>query len=469
MLINRKAIHDVLVNVEIEARSSRFSEEFDNLLEKVDYVEFSTGLLSKYDTDYISKESSKLIDEGLVDYNTEDLIEPNEDMVEDFFDGIEKKKYHLLANSEVLNDTKTEYEVFGVSCEETGKYYLITKNSEFEQKSPNQVFNSCGLIVSNAHFLKLLNLNVEIEGYDYFGTFINDSWIFYMSNSLRSCVTLTNFDMITRLFSRNSGLLESSVMSKKSALIVGCGSVGSLIALELAKAGVGLFILVDSDTLEMHNVCRHQLGFRNLGRFKVDAVEDAIYNINPYAKVISYRGLIQDLPSEYVLELKEGIVIGTGDNRESSAFSNELAKALDLPFVSTGCWQRAHAGECFYWYPDSGLPVYREAFLNLITEERPKSHNNYFADDSDEISLNFEPGISTDIGFVTLIAVKIIYDLLNRNTENYTKRVLSYLTQYTLVCNTNEAVIGGENAECFPHPLFISNTISLGNKKRLDV
>lgn len=73
-------------------------------------------------------------------------------------------------------------------------------------------------------------------------------------------------------------------MNTKAALIVGCGSVGSLIALELARAGVCKFILVDSDTLEIHNICRHQLGFRDLGRYKVDAVADAIKNINPSAK-----------------------------------------------------------------------------------------------------------------------------------------------------------------------------------------
>lgn len=134
--------------------------------------------------------------------------------------------------------------------------------------------------------------------------------------------------------------------------------------------------------------------------------------------------------------------------------------------MSTGCWQRAHAGECFYWYPGAGLPLYREAFANLISDERPTAHQNYFADDNDEETLNFEPGVSTDIEFVTLVAVKIIYDLLNRDTDNYTKRVIGYLKNYTLVCNTNETVIGGRNAEIFPHPLYISNTITAGKMQK---
>lgn len=112
------------------------------------------------------------------------------------------------------------------------------------------------------------------------------------------------------------------------------------------------------------------------------------------------------------------------------------------------------------------MPLYREAFANLISDERPDSHQNYFADDNDEVTLNFEPGTSTDIGFVTIVGVKEILDLLNLNSDKYTKRVIGYLKNYTLVCNTNETVIGGKNAEIFPHPLYISNTITAGKMRK---
>lgn len=80
--------------------------------------------------------------------------------------------------------------------------------------------------------------------------------------------------------------------------------------------------------------------------------------------------------------------------------------------------------------------------------------------------MNFEPGISSDIGFVTSVALKIILDLLNKNSYDYTVRVLDYLTNYTLICNTNKTAIGGDNAAIFPHPLFISNTIHMNSGKR---
>src|SRR5579863_14824 len=49
------------------------------------------------------------------------------------------------------------------------------------------------------------------------------------------------------LFSRVHGLYETDVLKTKTVLIVGVGSGGSTIAIELAKAGVGNFILIDHD------------------------------------------------------------------------------------------------------------------------------------------------------------------------------------------------------------------------------
>jgi molybdopterin/thiamine biosynthesis adenylyltransferase len=60
------------------------------------------------------------------------------------------------------------------------------------------------------------------------------------------------------VFERNRGFLETLQLFDKKILLVGCGSVGSTIASELARAGVGHFILADPDILEPANVSRHQ-------------------------------------------------------------------------------------------------------------------------------------------------------------------------------------------------------------------
>jgi hypothetical protein len=65
--------------------------------------------------------------------------------------------------------------------------------------------------------------------------------------------------------------------------IVGCGSVGSMIAVMLARAGVGNFLLVDDDIMFPDNIVRHQLDWREVGTHKADGVARAIELVNPSA------------------------------------------------------------------------------------------------------------------------------------------------------------------------------------------
>ena len=90
------------------------------------------------------------------------------------------------------------------------------------------------------------------------------------------------------VFSRNSGLIETNWMDEQCAVICGCGSVGSCIALQLARSGVGRFVLVDTDCMEIHNVCRHQCNLTDVGRYKVDAVAEEFIELTLKLKSRSF-------------------------------------------------------------------------------------------------------------------------------------------------------------------------------------
>lgn len=262
------------------------------------------------------------------------------------------------------------------------------------------------------------------------------------------------------IFSRNTGILESDIMLKKGALIIGCGSVGSLVALELARAGVGRFFLVDMDILGYHNICRHQCGIQDVGKYKTTAIKERILQINPTATVITEHKKIQEIALDKLAEFcnEDTIVVGCADNREGDLYADEtLAKPYKMPFVSIGCWERAFAGEIFYCLPE-GMPSYKD-FMAALGEESGRTTANthlYMG----EVG-TFEPGISVDINFVTTIAVKMILDLLNRDNQGYTQRLIQNLTQYTLICNTNNPQIGGEMAEIFSYPLQVTTSIEV--------
>ena len=78
---------------------------------------------------------------------------------------------------------------------------------------------------------------------------------------------------------RNAGL------AGKRIAIIGLGSVGSKVAVSLARAGASRFILVDDDVLLPGNLSRNQLDWRSVGYDKVDAAQGAICLVRPDAEV----------------------------------------------------------------------------------------------------------------------------------------------------------------------------------------
>lgn len=63
--------------------------------------------------------------------------------------------------------------------------------------------------------------------------------------------------------------------------IIGCGSVGSTIAENLARCGVTKMTLWDFDRVEPHNICNQMFRQQDVGKLKVEALRDILTDINP--------------------------------------------------------------------------------------------------------------------------------------------------------------------------------------------
>ena len=63
--------------------------------------------------------------------------------------------------------------------------------------------------------------------------------------------------------------------------IVGCGSVGSTVAENLARCGLTRFTLWDFDTVEQHNIVNQMFRQQDVGRLKAEALKDILTDINP--------------------------------------------------------------------------------------------------------------------------------------------------------------------------------------------
>jgi molybdopterin/thiamine biosynthesis adenylyltransferase len=159
-----------------------------------------------------------------------------------------------------------------------------------------------------------------------------------------------NWDRVERLLGKD----VLAYLKTQTVGIIGLGSGGSFVATSLAMAGVGHFILIDSDNLETHNVVRHAADLRDVGRPKVEAVADLIRQRNPEAAVKTVVGRIED----HLDLLKEmNIVVAGVDNERPKYAINEACIEQARTAIYAGVYERGEGGDVCVIYPDEG-PCY---------------------------------------------------------------------------------------------------------------
>lgn len=98
--------------------------------------------------------------------------------------------------------------------------------------------------------------------------------------------------MLTQ-FSRTELLLGKEAMEKlknSRVAIFGVGGVGGYVVEALVRSGVGTFDLIDDDKVCLTNLNRQIIATRKtVGKYKVDVCKERILEINPDAKVNTYK------------------------------------------------------------------------------------------------------------------------------------------------------------------------------------
>ena len=122
------------------------------------------------------------------------------------------------------------------------------------------------------------------------------------------------------------------VLANSSIGIAGLGGLGSNAAVSLARAGVGRLVLIDFDIIEEENLNRQYYFFDQIGKRKVEAIEDNIKRINPEIKLDLHnikleKGFMSKLFSDV-----DVIIEALDDAKIKTEFIEEIL--LDLPSKS---------------------------------------------------------------------------------------------------------------------------------------
>jgi len=135
-------------------------------------------------------------------------------------------------------------------------------------------------------------------------------------------------------------------LADKTVGVVGCGSLGSKIAVSLARSGIGGFVLVDDDVLAPGNLRRHELDAGALGSHKTDGLRARLEAVAPGIRVIAWRVVLggQESAGGTASVLDELgkcdlLIDATADSRAFN-FVASVARSARRPMV----WAEVYAG-----------------------------------------------------------------------------------------------------------------------------
>ncbi|MBH3400138.1 ThiF family adenylyltransferase [Pseudomonas fluorescens] len=145
-------------------------------------------------------------------------------------------------------------------------------------------------------------------------------------------------DILSRDLSGTAANLE-----KTRVVMVGAGSLGSTVALQLARSGVGEIVLIDPDILESANLGRHVLGVDDLARPKANALAERLTQDLPTVKIFPYMDFVESLllKKQAIFQSADLVIVTTAD------WSSEVAlwfnKAEGAQWGLLQAWSEPHS------------------------------------------------------------------------------------------------------------------------------
>ena len=140
------------------------------------------------------------------------------------------------------------------------------------------------------------------------------------------------WEMVSRQMSIVSKSQQEKLKNSKIT-VIGCGGIGGAAIEMLARMGVGNLQIVDKDSFDVSNINRQLMSsFYSVGKSKTQVTEDTIQSINPFIKVESFEGELNESNVEKIVAGSD-LVIDALDNLVSRIILSRCARELEIPFI----------------------------------------------------------------------------------------------------------------------------------------
>ena len=139
-------------------------------------------------------------------------------------------------------------------------------------------------------------------------------------------------------FSRTEMLIGKVGVEKLNnakVAIFGIGGVGSYVVEALARSGVGSFLLIDGDEVDITNLNRQIIATtKTIGKSKVEAAKERILEINPNANIQIYKEFFMP-ESKEILDETVDYVVDAVDIVTAKIELVIRANRLEIPIISS--------------------------------------------------------------------------------------------------------------------------------------
>src|SRR6516165_438690 len=124
-------------------------------------------------------------------------------------------------------------------------------------------------------------------------------------------------------------------LGESHAVVAGCGALGCMQAMLLARAGVGRLTLIDRDYVERSNLQRQVLFDEADAAAALPKAVAAERRLGQVNSEIEIRGVVEDLDARNVAELLGGadIVLDATDNFETRYLINDWSVRESVPWI----------------------------------------------------------------------------------------------------------------------------------------
>ena len=139
-------------------------------------------------------------------------------------------------------------------------------------------------------------------------------------------------------FSRTELLIGKDGVEKLAnakVAIFGIGGVGSFVVEALARSGIGNFVLVDNDEVDITNLNRQIIAtHKTIGKPKVEIAGERILDINPNANVEIYREFFMP-ESKGILDNSIDYIVDAIDTVTAKIELAVRAEKMSIPIISS--------------------------------------------------------------------------------------------------------------------------------------